>query len=381
MFYDRKMKYIDCFENGERIRGAGFLKLEVRDAICDLEIHVTNMYMAGSFSRMVRVRGRGKERKIGEIYLQQGKGIAKLQMTVAELQAVNAIYIPLGEGKELSSTLAVSEESEMVCGIETDMESHRGTDAEAICSKALLTAPESERKGDLPEQKEVENFLLKEKTTEGGLSKEKITEGGLSKERIIEEELSEERVAEGALHEEQTVENVIAMAIAESVKQDLLQLPTEPVVGEIDEISAKDQMQENASTFTDQMQEENVAATGQIFMENKWKQLASIYQHIKPFHDEREYLSIGPGDFVILKDSYYGLVHNSFLLHGYYNYQHLILTRLEKRGGPRYYVGVPGSYYEREKQVAVMFGFESFECKEEPARNGDYGYYMIPVDI
>ena len=73
------------------------------------------------------------------------------------------------------------------------------------------------------------------------------------------------------------------------------------------------------------------------------------------------------------------MANNSFLLHGYYNYKHLILSRLEKRGNATYYIGVPGNFYEREKQVALLFGFESFECAEEPARAGDYGYYMMRV--
>ena len=115
--------------------------------------------------------------------------------------------------------------------------------------------------------------------------------------------------------------------------------------------------------------------------EDKWKQLSSIYPHIAPFQDDREYLSIGPGDFVIFTQKYYRLVNNSFLLHGFYNYKHLILTRMEKRNEIVYYIGVPGNFYDREKQVAVMFGFESFECREEPADNGDYGYYMMRVEI
>ena len=44
-------------------------------------------------------------------------------------------------------------------------------------------------------------------------------------------------------------------------------------------------------------------------------------------------------------------------------------------------MGVPGNYYDKEKQVAIMFGFESFECAEEPAGLGDFGYYIIRVNI
>lgn len=43
--------------------------------------------------------------------------------------------------------------------------------------------------------------------------------------------------------------------------------------------------------------------------------------------------------------------------------------------------GVPGNYFEREKQVAIMFGFESFECEAEPAKTGDFGYYMMRTEL
>ena len=115
--------------------------------------------------------------------------------------------------------------------------------------------------------------------------------------------------------------------------------------------------------------------------EDKWLQLCAIYPHIKPFRDEREYLSITPSDFVLFPAADYRAAHNSFLLHGYYNYQHLILARIERKGEILYYLGVPGNYFEKEKQVAIMFGFESFECADEPAEYGDFGYYMMRTNI
>jgi len=116
-------------------------------------------------------------------------------------------------------------------------------------------------------------------------------------------------------------------------------------------------------------------------LEDKWQQLCVIYPHINPFHDKREYLSIGPSDFVLFPAAAYKMVNNSFLLHGYYNYRHLILTRVERKGESVYYIGVPGNYFEKEKQVAIMFGFESFECEEEPAQTGDFGYYMMRTEL
>lgn len=115
--------------------------------------------------------------------------------------------------------------------------------------------------------------------------------------------------------------------------------------------------------------------------EDKWQQLLKIYPHIRPFQDEREYLSLRPEDFVILHSNAYRLVQNSFLLHGYFNYDHLILAQVSRRNGNQYYIGVPGNFYEKEKQVAIMYGFSSFECRREPAEEGDFGYYMIKVEL
>lgn len=114
---------------------------------------------------------------------------------------------------------------------------------------------------------------------------------------------------------------------------------------------------------------------------DKWQQLWSGMPHINPFDDEREYLQMKLQDMVVLSGSSYRLAENSFLLHGYYNYGHLIMTKILKNGKEKIYVGVPGNYYIKEAQVAVMFGFESFEPKSEPPREGDFGYYMIGADI
>lgn len=66
-------------------------------------------------------------------------------------------------------------------------------------------------------------------------------------------------------------------------------------------------------------------------------------------------------------------IHNSFLLHGYYNYGHVVVDETEDE--PR--LGVPGNYYERELMVASMFGFPDFEPmrEEEKVQNGTFGYY------
>ena len=51
MFYDRKIKYLDYLENGVRVRGAGYVKMEVRDGSLRMELTVTGLHPTDSFTR------------------------------------------------------------------------------------------------------------------------------------------------------------------------------------------------------------------------------------------------------------------------------------------------------------------------------------------
>ena len=115
----------------------------------------------------------------------------------------------------------------------------------------------------------------------------------------------------------------------------------------------------------------------------KWEKLKEEYPQAHPFGDDRCFISLEPGELVILPASFQKLLNNSFLLHGFYNYRHLILgpdRELSEEGEENFYIGVPGTYFEREKMVAVMFGFEGFEGKG-PVEIGSFGYYMRRVNL
>lgn len=113
----------------------------------------------------------------------------------------------------------------------------------------------------------------------------------------------------------------------------------------------------------------------------KWQQLCAIYPIVHPFGDSRGYLSIEPRDFVVLQERYQSMVQNSFLLHGFYHYRHLLLGRQRQGRMLQYYLGVPGFFYDKEKAAALYYGFESFECANAQAKEGDFGYYMKRVQI
>lgn len=111
--------------------------------------------------------------------------------------------------------------------------------------------------------------------------------------------------------------------------------------------------------------------------EDKWEQILDTFDNIHPYGDGRAYVKLEPKDFIILSGKYQHLVNNSFLLHGFYNYRHVILGK----EGEVYYLGVPGVFYEREKMVALMFGFEAFECESGESKAGEFGYYLRKVEL
>lgn len=179
--------------------------------------------------------------------------------------------------------------------------------------------------------------------------------------------------------------------IVEATQQEeIVDMEEKPSVGSgiiLDTVEEEPVEQEETFSYQEPEQEREVVdeesrpAPTRALATTKWQQLWDKYPHIKPFHDHREYLELKPENLVVLTGQCYPLVSNSFLLHGFYNYNHLILTKELVHGQEQYYVGAPGNFYTKEKQVAILFGFESFEGKVEPAQNGDFGYYMIPVEI
>lgn len=68
---------------------------------------------------------------------------------------------------------------------------------------------------------------------------------------------------------------------------------------------------------------------------------------------------------------------NRFLLHGYYNYRHLIFAEFPSH---KYMLGVPGIYSEKEKITACQFGFSKFQSIGDfGCCHGAFGYWLMEI--
>lgn len=112
------------------------------------------------------------------------------------------------------------------------------------------------------------------------------------------------------------------------------------------------------------------------------KRFFDNYPRIYPFEDNEITIcvKIEPKDIGLFPKNIWTFSNNSFLMHGYYCYHHLIFAKMSNQYGCQYILGIPGIYHEREKFMARMFGFESFKSiKKRDLRQGDFGYWYLPI--
>lgn len=78
------------------------------------------------------------------------------------------------------------------------------------------------------------------------------------------------------------------------------------------------------------------------------------------------------------------IANNSFLLHGFYNYHHLLY--IEEDG--QIWIGVPGIFHEKEQAAASSFGFTEFRrlndgeielSEDEKNTYEDFGYWCRQI--
>lgn len=363
MFYDKKIRYLDYCESGSRIKGAGYVKLEARDQNLRMELTVTSLRPTDSFESEVLLCTGEEEKSVGTILISEGRGQYLGQWSNSDsiggtgiaYTALEGIHIPLGASREItcrwqkkqfpSSTVILPGKEETLSQMSSQKvdETLSQTNSQKA-DETLFQMSSRKAEGILPQkesQKEVKVLLASAEAPQKSSQKAETPKPEFQ-----------------SAHEPSP---------AKSPEQVEIQAAAEPV----QQKQTENRRESPARTPT----------VPQKLMENKWEQLWALYPHLRPFRDKREYLSIKPADFVIFSSSSYRMINNSFLLHGYYNYKHLILARMERKGEIHYYIGVPGNFFEKEKQVAIMFGFESFECAEEPAQAGDFGYYMMRIEI
>lgn len=111
---------------------------------------------------------------------------------------------------------------------------------------------------------------------------------------------------------------------------------------------------------------------------DSWRGLCKLFPAARPFEPSAwEVLCISLQDIGRLPPENWVWGNNHFLLHGFYQYHHLILAR--QRNENKVYLGIPGEFGTNEKFMAGMFGLHQFQ--RERQGKSDKGYWLTPIRL
>lgn len=379
--YHRFVAYIYEYVNGKKMQNTGFAKIELRNAICRIQIHIQNIRMLDGKTEVFGIVRQPKEsRKNNPIILLIGEGQTQ------------------GSGFDRRFTVPEEpfvEEScrfEQVCGIYIRSQSGRNWmtvfDDEPIAIEKLGKPEEikAETDKEAVEENETdkENVGIKEnekseKSTESEADQElqeeninlDITEHAKAEPEITAEEMQEEIFSKEVA--EEIPEKVPMKDISEKIPEETFQKEvSEKISQELQDAVSQKERPKETDEETSQKEtagkSENENEIRSAETENKcqgcepgtdtrWNRATARYIHFQPVQDEKieDAIRIQPSDLKILWQKGLRQGSNSFLMHGYYQHQHLMIGK-GKEGG--YILGIPGFY--GEKNMAEMFGFPEF---------------------
>lgn len=399
--YRRLISYIYAYEGGIKGKNIGFAKIEVRGAQCRIHVSVKKIYV-GSNDIGVYLLAPQTELLLGRIFIRGGAGEFRINVNNGNIE---------GSGCSMEECYGLT-----IHDVESTWQCYTTIWDDAVTQAAEMTledvtAEQVRRKAEKKEKETEESAIVQFPITEEiarELEKEELQDNAvLPDEQLIPEEqpvpepepvsqtppVSEpEPVSQTpSVSEPEPVSQTPPVSEPEPVSQTppvsepepVSQMPPVPDPTPVPQASAAPAPfgPEDPATLQelDRLEKEGKA-------ENRlWNQLQRRYAKVLAFNYEKgcEILTIKPQDIGLLPREIWVYGNNSFLLHGYYNYRHLILAKLNNpEGAPRYLLGVPGHYYSNEKYMASMFGFPHFVlARKQPEEDGRFGYWYTEIRL
>lgn len=121
-----------------------------------------------------------------------------------------------------------------------------------------------------------------------------------------------------------------------------------------------------------------------VMEKHDWREIFKSKNIIQPFFDDDIYDCVETNLEIInvAPFSKYKFNKNSFLMHSFYNYEHILIGKTLKAGRyEQYIVGVPGVYSNRERYMASMYGFNNFKkSNNTESKNRYFGYWYCRVE-
>ena len=360
--FRRFLSYIYAYENGRKLRNAGFVKVEIREQRMKVQVAVNGIYQKGGRPvELFLIDDREERIKVGEISLLNGHG---------EFRSSTNTENVWNSGYTFSQ----------ICGICIQGAGNRNqfyrTLWKDVKREALKEEPKEkeEKKPEMiyvaPAQKEETRSGESEEEMEVTLKAEDCKE----ESKVWKKEEGRE-LSEGQRTEETEEESQERKAEA----------------GEEEQKTESDEEEHEAEFGEKEMEAvlhaAEVEKTESLIL---WKKLCSRYPHvdIRPVISNTEVsqsgrhicevLRIRPSDIGRLPRNNWILAQNQFVRQAYSRFRQIFLLRMEDKNSDgqdenQWFIGVPGENSEQERALAKIFGFtDYFSC-----RNGGFWYTKI----
>ncbi len=393
--YHRFISYIYLYERGIKTMNTGFAKVESRDSQCMISISMKNMYHEShvkfSVYMFVRKNGRLLGIFLGELSTSQSCGEFScitdpdnIQDSGYTLEDVKGMIIRGDNGKIYGTgwddeVLAVDRFAPIGETPEPLEMSEPKSALESAAVPEPKGAPEpaavSEPK-DAPEPAAVPKSETRpEPVKMSGLKSRAAAfsdmESGSESARMLPGQSAKPENT-SVLPEQSAKPESVSVLSGQSVSRE-----TAPVLPE--QSSGPELASESGAAFFVENDRLDKMAPDAEHEPNILEKMLDQGMRMYPFEDDemRACVRLEPQDIGRLPMQYWRLAGNSFLLHGYYSYRHLVMA--QKNDGT-YILGIPGINYERENFMAQMFGFHKFKpVRAHIQPGGAFGYWYTEL--
>lgn len=377
--YRRFLSYVYSYPNGKKEQNTGFVKIEARGRDCRMQFGLQKLPQeetALDVYGFVRQGGILQGIFLGRIPAEQGSAEGVI---AAERQQMGGSSIRL---EELSGLWLKGEGPADYITVWDDF----GVETQKLVLEPEADSEESQETSEQPAV-DAEPEIVSEENEVSAEPESALEESeALAQLESISTEKQISAEPESALEESE------ASAQPESVSTEK-QISAEPEsVSEENEVSEeleKDQKESGGQKKKSGMAaQETVCALPASLcpqirycpcgLDYRWECLSRNYAHRRPFAlpDIQDCIEISPRDLTALRQPYWCLGRNRFLLRAYGSYQHLLL--IQKKDGT-VLLGIPGRYDPREARTASAYGFGVFlKAASENARTR-FGYWCREV--
>ena len=380
MDYQRLVSYIYSYPEGVKGRNAGFAKALVHQGQFKLSISLRGVKTDSPemFGIYMMVADSGyRLRKLGECLVKMG------QMEYSGIFNPDNIN-ETGYGfKDICGVAVAREDARYDCMLSmwkdedvtpdmlvfSGMDAKKQAEAEIVIKERMRQSDEEEKRQETAESSVVRQEMAGYNAAmrERGQSESGGQQPVQSESAMLAGKSEMVQTKQIVVEEQQIVQTKQAEVAAESV--------TMPENIKADGVAAK------IPAETQHLQQK--AHRANATQTDPFEKLFVRADYIDAFDDDYFYdcIEVSPEKLKCLNQNEIDIAGNSFLLHGYYNFRHIVFGRVrDNLDNTKYFIGVPGMYCNRERYMASMFGFNNFKkSHRSDYANPYFGYWYQEI--